>query len=187
MNTTTVRQAVSATELLTLVLDQLRDPLAIGLAAATGVLTYLFAQPESVAIAAAGSVLFVRVAAGLLNPPASTPLITPPSALTDEDLAIATLVGLRLDDHQIATRRGLTKKAVAKLVERIQRTLGFETRKEIEDWAVLVRIVEPPPPPPKPIYDRWLTRMILMSASFIGLGWTLYSIVNRFWPQVFPR
>ena len=51
----------------------------------------------------------------------------------------------------------------------------------------MVRLVEPPPPPPKPIYDRWLTKMILMTASFIGLGWTLYSIVNRFWPQVFPR
>jgi hypothetical protein len=187
MNSPTVRQSVNATDLLSQILDQLRDPLAIGLAAAAAVLTYAFAQPPSVALAVGAAVLFVRVAAGLLNPPASIPPITPPSALTDEDLAIATLVGLRLDDHQIATRRGLTKKAVAKIVERIQRTLGFETRKEIEDWAVLVRIVDPPPPPPKPIYDRWLTKMTLMTASFIGLGWTLYSIVNRFWPQVFPR
>jgi hypothetical protein len=76
---------------------------------------------------------------------------------------------------------------VAKVVDRIQRTLDFETREALEDWAVLVRLVDPPPPPPKPIYDRWLTRMMLMTASFIGLGWTLYNIVNRFWPEVFPR
>jgi hypothetical protein len=186
MNTTTVRQPVSATEVLTRILDQLRDPLAIGLAAAAAVLTYAFAQPPLVALAVGGAVLLVRVAAGLLMP-LPTSRIPPLSVLTEDQRAVATLVGLRLDDQQIAVRHGLTKKAVAKILDSIQRALAYETRKEVEDWAVLVRLVEPPPPPPKPIYDRWLTKMTLMTASFIGLGWTLYSIVNRFWPGVFPR
>jgi len=174
-------------ELVNRVVDQLRDPLAIGLATAAASLTYAFAQPLPIALVVGGTVLFVRVAAGLLNPPVPPAPIPPPSALPEEELAIATLVGLRLDDQQIAARRGLTKKAVAKIVDRIQRTLALATRKEVEDWTVLVGIVAPPPSPPKPIYDRWLTKMVLMTASFIGLGWTLYSIVNRFWPHVFPR
>jgi len=181
-----VRQPGKATELVARTLDQLRDPWAIGLAEATTVLTYFLAQPLSVALAAGGAVLFVRAAAGLLMPvPVST--IPPLSVLTEEEHAIATLVGLRLTDQELAARRGLTKKAVVKIVDRIQRTLGYETRKEVEDWAVLVGLVDPPPFPPKPIYEHWLIKMILMAASFIGLGWTLYSIVNRFWPGVFPR
>jgi hypothetical protein len=186
MNTSIVRDRVNAPDLLPRILDELRDAWAIGLAAATAVLTYAFAQPPWVALAAGGSVLVVRVGAGLLMPvrPSTIP---PLSVLTEDEIAIATLVGLRLDDQQIAVRRGLTKKAVGRIVDRIQRTLSSQTRKEIEEWAVLWRLVAPPPPPPKPFYEHWLIKTILTAASFIGLGWTLYSIVNRFWPGVFPH
>ncbi len=187
MNSPIVRQPGKATEILTRTLDQLRDPWAIGLAAATAVLTNAFAQPPSVAVAVGGAVLFVRVAAGLLAPVPEPPPIPPLSLLTDEEIVFATLVGKKLDDQEIATRRGLTRKAVAKIVDRIQRTLGYETRKDVEDWAALVGLVDPPPPPPKPLYDHWFIKTVLMAAGFIGLGWTLYSIVNRFWPWVFPR
>ena len=187
MNTSTVRQPANATELLTRILDQLRDPWAIGLAAATAVLTYAFAQPESIAVAVGVLVLFVRVAAGLLIPVPEPPPIPPLSLLTEEEIVIATLVGKKLDDEEIAKRRDLTKKRVTRIVDRIKTTLGYQTRKEIEDWAVLWRLVAPPPPPPKPYYEHPLMKTILTAASFIGLGWTLYSIVNRFWPQVFPR
>jgi len=181
------RRRRRAKDLLTRTLDQLRDPWAVGLAAAAAALTYAFAQPPSVALVVGGAVLLVRVAAGLLVPVPEPPPIPPLSLLTDEEIVFATLVGKKLDDQEIATRRGLTKKAVAKIVDRIKRTLDYETREEVEGWAVLVRIVDPPPPPPKPPYEHWFVKMTLMAGGFIGLGWTLYSIVNRFWPQVFPR
>jgi hypothetical protein len=187
MNTRGARQPVNTTELLVQIVDQLRDPLAIGLATAAAVLTYTFAQPPSVAAAVGVAVLFVRVAAGLLIPISEPAPIAPVSLLTDEEIVIATLVGKKLDDEEIAKRRDLTKKKVAKVVDRIKSTLGYQTRKEIEDWAVLWRLVDPPPPPPKPFYEHWLIKTILTAAGFIGLGWTLYSIVNRFWPHVFPR
>jgi hypothetical protein len=187
MNTLMARQPDKAAELLTRALDQLRDPLAIGLAAATAVLTYSFAQPASTALLVGGAVLFVRVVAGLLIVVPEPPPIPPLSLLTDEDIVIATLVGQKNDDEEIAARRELTKKAVTRIVNRIKKTLGYETRYELEVWAGLVGIIDPPRLPPKPIYDRWLTRMMLMTASFIGLGWTLYNIVIRFWPEVFPR
>jgi hypothetical protein len=187
MGTRIVRQPVNATEFLIRILDQLRDPLAIGLASAAAVLTYAFAQPPPVAVAVGVAVLFVRVAAGLLTHVPEPPRIPPLSLLTEEEIVIATLVGKKLDDEEIAKRRDLTKKRVTKIIDRIKSTLSYQTRKEIEDWAVLWRLVDPPPPPPKPFYEHWLIKTTLTAASFIGLGWTLYSIVNRFWPQVFPR
>lgn len=146
MNTRIARQPVNATEVLLRIVDQLRDPLAIGLATAAAVLTYAFAQPASVAVAVGVAVLFVRVAAGLLIPVPEPPPIPPLSLLTDEEIVIATLVGKKLEDDEIAKRRDLTKKRVTKVVDRIKSTLGYQTRKEIEDWAVLWRLVDPPPP-----------------------------------------
>lgn len=187
MNARIERLPVNATELVPRVVDQLRDPLAIGLAAAAAVLTYAFAQPPSVALAVGVAVLFVRVAAGLLIRVPDPPAIPPLSLLTDEEIVIATLVGKKLDDQQIATRRGLTKKGVARIVERIKRTLGYETREEIEAWAVLVRIIDPPPPQPKPPWEHWIVKVTLTAGGFIGLAWTLYSIATRLWPWLFPR
>ena len=70
-------------ELLTRILDQLRDPLAIGLATSAAALTFAFAQPLPVALVVGGTVLLVRVAAGLLNPTVPPPPIPPPTVLTD--------------------------------------------------------------------------------------------------------
>jgi len=187
MGTRIVRQPLNATELFVRIVDQLRDPLAIGVAAAAAVLTYAFAQPPEVAVAVGAAVLFVRAAAGLLIRVPEPPPIPPLSLLTDEEIVIATLVGKKLDDAEIATRRGLTRKKVGGIVDRIQRTLGYETREEIEVWAVLVRIVDPPPPTPKPPWEHWVVKVTLTAGGFIGLGWTLYSIATRLWPSLFPR
>jgi hypothetical protein len=187
MNTLMAMQTEQRADSLRRTVDQLRDPLAIGFAAGTAALAYRFAQPPEIAILVGVAVLFVRVAAGLLIPVPGRLLIPPLSLLTEDEIVIATHVGNRVDDQEIATRRGITRKAVARMVERIKRTLGYETRHEIEIWAGWVGIIDPPPPPPKPIYDRWVIKMMLMTASFIGLGSTLYTLAERFWPDLFPR
>lgn len=186
MNTLGELHGGKTTEHLTRTLDQLRVPWTIALAEATAVLAYLFAAPLWQALAAGAAVLAVRLGVGKLLPVREA-TIPPRWVLTNEEQAIAALIGARFTDAEIADRREVQKKAVVKRVERIQTKLGLKGRQEVGDWAVLVGLVDPPPRPPKPPYDHPFVRSTLAGAGFISLGWTTYNITKTIWPDLFAR
>lgn len=168
----------------TQVLDQLRDPLSIGLAAATAVLAYFLAAPLEHAVAAGAAVLVVRTGAGLFMPVRGDTLPSP-NVLTDEERTIAKLIGEGKTDAEIAERRGLTMKALVKRVSSIQRALGYHTRWEVAVWAAIVfpqqRIKR------EALHEKWVVRTILMTGGFISLGLSLYNIAKLLWPEFFAR
>lgn len=166
-------------------LDQIRDPVGIALAVATAVLAFIFAAKVEHAFAAGFAVLVVRTGAGLLMP-TETQTIVSPDVLTDEERAIATLIGEHCTDAEIAQRREMPRKLVTRIAERVQKTLGYDTRKEVEDWALLVGLVRRERAKFAFMYEHWAVKTTLMAGSFIGLAWTLYQISIRIWPNLAP-
>ena len=155
-------------------LDELSDPLAFGIAEATGVLTYGAGAELGQALGAGASVLVVRAAIGLWRP-AKPSAIPPIDVLTEPEQRTARLIGRRVPDEEIADERHTSTEEVRTEVERIIRKLGYRTRADVGSWA---RYRWPPPQPPGgPILpDRPAIRMTLMAGSFIGIGWTSYQI-----------
>lgn len=158
-------------------LDELSDPLAFGMAEATGVLTYGAGAELGQALGAGASVLVMRAAIGLWRP-AKPSAIPPIDVLTEPEQRTARLIGRRLPDDEIADVSGTSIDEIRAEIERIIQKLGYRTRADVGSWA---RYRWPPPQPPGgTIPPDWpFIRMILMAGSFIGISWTSYQIFNQ--------
>jgi len=155
-------------------LDEVSDPLAFGVAEATGVLTYGAGAELGQALGAGASVMVVRAAIGLWRP-AKPSSIPPVEVLTEPEQQTARLIGRRVPADEIAEVRHTSIDEVRDEIERIIRKLGYRTSADVGSWA---RYRWPPPQPPcGTIPPDWpVIRMILMAGSFIGISWTSYQI-----------
>jgi DNA-binding CsgD family transcriptional regulator len=127
-------------------LAELRDPWAILVAIAAGVVAFALAVPWPIAIAATVAVLSARVAAGLLFP-APAPLAPilalpapvdgaagPGGALTRKELEIAELVYQGGTNREIADRLIISERTVDNHVQHILTKLDFHRRAQIAAW-----------------------------------------------------
>jgi DNA-binding CsgD family transcriptional regulator len=186
MRTRSEQLAGTVPEFALRVFDEVRDWLALGLAAAVVVLGYYLAAEVWLAVTAGIMVMVVRISAGLLLA-RHVPPIPPRWTLTLEEQDIATLIGAGSTDPEIAEQRKLSKKGLAKKIEGILTKLGYKSRDKIGSWAYWVGLTDPPKGPPKPWWEIPRVRAALTAGSFISLGWALYNIAKLIWPSFFAR
>jgi DNA-binding CsgD family transcriptional regulator len=128
------------------ILDELRDPWAILVAIAAGVVAFALAVPWPIALVATVAVLCARVAAGLLFPAplTVTPILALPApvdggagpggALTRKELEIAELVYAGGTNREIADRLVISERTVDNHVQHILTKLDFHRRSQIAAW-----------------------------------------------------
>jgi DNA-binding NarL/FixJ family response regulator len=117
-------------------LRELRDPWGIGVAATTGALNlYLRVTPWK-AVAAAGLVLGVRVAAGLVWPKQKLAAL-PSGTLTPRELQVALLIPQGLSNKEIARKLVpmTSERTVDNHVQHILNKLNFDHRAQIAAWV----------------------------------------------------
>ena len=130
-------------------IDELRDPWALGVAAAAGVVAYAATVPWQYALVAALVIVAFRVGAGLLltvlAPRTAAPVPDIPlrpddrgplfgETLTPREREIAALVYEGLRNKEIAARLVIDESTAKKHVEHIREKLGFHTRAQIAKW-----------------------------------------------------
>ena len=130
-------------------IEELRDPWALGVAAAAGVVAYAATVPWQYALVAALVVVAFRVGAGLLltalAPRTAAPVPDIPlrpddrgplfgETLTPREREIAALVYEGLRNKEIAARLVIDESTAKKHVEHIREKLGFHTRAQIAKW-----------------------------------------------------
>lgn len=154
--------------------DELRDPLAFGIAEATAFLAFAVGSDVGIAVLAGLSVMVVRVIAGMQRPTAPA-RIPEPADLTSAEQRTAKLIGRGFSDDDIAEERGATVEQVQADVAALIVKLHYATRADIGAWA---RWAWPSEYGTHTyLFENPTVRMILMAGSFIGLGWTSYQIV----------
>jgi DNA-binding CsgD family transcriptional regulator len=152
-------------------IEELRDPLALALAAASAYSAYLFGGRDWQIAAIPIAVLAVRVIAGLLLP---LPVLPTPR-LTSDEYVIARLMARGFTNTQIGEQLRATPRAIDRLEARIVAKIGG-TR---EDIVRYVGAPGAPEPPPRHWYERTIVRGTLAGAGLISLVWTLYNIGIR--------
>jgi len=125
------------------VLSELRDPAAFGLAAITGAGNWVLGVRLPLAIAAAFSVLAVKVGAGLVWPRQATRTIIgpgPASPITRRELEIAQLITVGLSNKEIARKLFLSERTVDNHVQHLLNKLNFHSRAQISAWVERQRL-----------------------------------------------
>lgn len=120
------------------VLRELRDPAGLGLAMLTGAGNWALGVRLPLAIAAAFSVLAVRVGAGLAWPrqvARSTVRSGPASPITRRELEIAQLIAGGLSNKEIARKLFLSERTVDNHVQHLLNKLNFHSRAQIAAWV----------------------------------------------------
>jgi len=120
------------------VLRELRDPAGLGLAMLTGAGNWALGVPLPLAIAAAFSVLAVKMGAGLAWPRQVTRTITRPGAaspITRRELEIAQLIAGGLSNKEIARNLFLSERTVDNHVQHLLNKLNFHSRAQIAAWV----------------------------------------------------
>jgi DNA-binding CsgD family transcriptional regulator len=154
--------------------QELRDPLAIGLAQLTAFIAFYFiGSPLWQVVGAPVLVLGVRAAAGL-RMPVKPPDMPPPSVLTPKETATVVYIVKGFPLAQIAEREGVTIEAIQKREGSALKKLGNPTRSDLEDWAVRNGLV--PEPRPRHWYERVLIRGTLAGGGLIGIVWMIYQM-----------
>lgn len=149
--------------------EELRDPWALALAAASAFSAYLLGGRDWQIVAVPVAVLVVRIAAGLVMPASRT---LPAQALTKDEYVVARLIAQGLTNTHIADQLKTTEKAIDRVERRILAKIGG-TRADI---AAYVGAPSTPEPLPRHWYERTIVRGTLAGAGLISLVWTLYNI-----------
>jgi len=122
---------------MTAVFREMRDPAGLGLAALTGAANWTLGVRLPLAIAAAISVLGVKVAAGLAWPrPVTQKSIRPgsESLVTRRELEIAQLITAGHSNREIARKLFLSERTVDNHVQHLLNKLNFHSRTQIAAW-----------------------------------------------------
>ena len=120
------------------VLRQLRDPAGLGVAVLAGAANWALGVRPPLAIAAALSVLAVKVGAALAWPtPVKKNGIGPgaPSSITRRELEIAQLITAGLSNREIARKLFLSERTVDNHVQHLLNKLNFHSRAQIAAWV----------------------------------------------------
>ena len=120
------------------VLREARDPAGLGLAVLTGAGNWALGVRLPLAIAAAFSVLAVKVGAGLTWPRRLTRNNIgpgPASPITRRELEIAQLITAGLSNRAIARKLFLSERTVDNHVQHLLNKLNFHSRTQIAAWV----------------------------------------------------
>src|SRR3989440_421773 len=122
---------------MTAVFREMRDPAGLGLAALTGAANWALGVRPPLAIAAAISVLAVKVGAGLAWPrPVTRNSIhrASESLVTRRELEIAQLITAGHSNREIARKLFLSERTVDNHVQHLLNKLNFHSRTQIAAW-----------------------------------------------------
>jgi DNA-binding NarL/FixJ family response regulator len=121
----------------------LRDPITVGLVAATGLAAFVVAGP-GVGLAACVSVAAVRLAAGVLARRLLRPRHLRPvswrAPLSPKEAEVAILVAEGLTNREIAERFVLSERTIDNHVFRIMNKLSVHSRTQIGVWVAERRL-----------------------------------------------
>lgn len=128
------------------VLRELRDPAGLGLAALTGAGNWALGVRPWLAVAAALSVLAVKVGAELAWPRTVTRNNSRPGGapgVTRRELEIAQLIAAGLSNREIARKLFLSERTVDNHVQHLLNKLTFHSRAQIAAWVASRRGTPP--------------------------------------------